>query len=203
MKHRTAFTWIVAAGVTFSTVVACGGNEPPPDPEPTGPSEEELAQMRQDSIQRAREAEEARRAAEEAERRAEEERQRRIEETREVLTQPVFFDFDESNITPQAEQLLRQKAEILRANSGVQLQLAGHADERGSSEYNMALGSRRAESVQDFFVGFGLSQNRFSTISYGEERPLVDESSEEAWAQNRRVEFEITAGGDQISPVSE
>ena len=203
MKHRTAMSWIVAAAVAFGTIVACGPSEPPPEPEPEGPTEEELAQMRADSIRRAREAEEARRRAEEARRRAEEERQARIEEAREVLTQRVFFEYDQSDITPQARQVLQEKARILRANPQVELRLEGHADERGSNEYNQALGSRRAESVQSFFVSFGLDDGRFQTVSYGEERPLIDESNEEAWAQNRRVEFVITAGGDQIEPVSD
>lgn len=202
MKHRTVLTWIVAAAVMVGAV-ACGGNEPPPQTEPEGPSEEELAQMREDSIRRAEAQREAERRAEEEARRAEEERQRRIAEARDLLTERVFFEFDRSRITPQAEQLLEEKAEILRQSPQVRLRLEGHADERGSNEYNMALGSRRAESVLDFFESYGLSANRFETVSYGEERPLVDESNEEAWAQNRRVEFVITAGEDQISPVSD
>lgn len=202
MKHRTALTWIVTA-VVMVGAAACGGNEPPPQTEPQGPSEEELAQMREDSIRRAEAQREAERRAEEEARRAEEERQRRIAEARDVLTQRVFFEFDRSRITPQAEQLLEEKAEILRQSPQVRLRLEGHADERGSNEYNMALGSRRAESVLDFFDSYGLSANRFETVSYGEERPLVDESNEEAWAQNRRVEFVIIAGENQISPVSD
>ena len=202
MKHRTALTWIVAAGVTLSTVVACGGNEPAPPPDP-GPSQAELERLRQDSIEAARAAEEARRAAEEAERRAEEARMARIEEARETLTVPVYFEYDQSAITPQSRRVLQQKAAILRASPQVRLRLEGHADERGSNEYNLALGNRRAESVLNFFTSFGLPGNRFSTVSYGEERPAVDESNEEAWAQNRRVEFVITAGQNQISPAAE
>jgi len=201
MKLRTILVTVVA-GLTLAVTLAACSSEPPPPPEPEGPSQEELERMRADSIRRAREAEEARRRAEEAERRAERERQRRIEEARETLRQMVFFDYDESEIEPAAERVLRRKARILRANPQVELRVAGHADERGSTEYNLALGSRRAESVVQFFVNFGLDQDRFSTVSYGEERPLVDESNEEAWAQNRRVEFEITAGSNQISPVS-
>ena len=203
MKHRTALTWIVAAGVTLSSVAACGGNEPPPEPEPEGPSQAELERLRQDSIEAARAAEEARRAREEAERRAEERRMAMIEEARETLTTPVYFDYDQSAITPQARRVLEEKAEILRASPQVRLRLEGHADERGSNEYNMALGNRRAESVLNFFTSFGLQGNRFSTVSYGEERPAVDQSNEEAWAQNRRVEFVITAGQNQINPVAE
>jgi len=126
-----------------------------------------------------------------------------IEEARETLTTPVYFDYDQSAITPQARRVLESKAEILRASPQVRLRLEGHADERGSNEYNLALGNRRAESVLNFFTSFGLQGNRFSTVSYGEERPAVDESNEEAWAQNRRVEFVITAGRNQINPAAE
>lgn len=201
MKLRTSLVTLVA-GLTLGLTLAACQSDPPPPPEPSGPSQEELEQMRADSIRQAREAEEARRRAEEAERRAERERQRRIEEAREVLQQMVFFDFDKSEITPATERVLRRKAAILRASPQVELRVAGHADERGSTEYNLALGNRRAQSVVDFFVSFGLNANRFATVSYGEERPLVDESNEEAWAQNRRAEFTITAGGDQIAPAT-
>jgi len=194
-------TMLVSLMIVAIGVGACGSPEPPPPPEPQGPSEAELERMRQDSIRRAREAEEARRRAEEEARRAEEERRRRIAEARETLERMVHFEFDRSRITPNAERLLRQKLEVLRASPQVRLRLSGHADERGSNEYNMALGMRRAESVKDFFAGFGLSESRFETVSFGEEQPLVNESNEEAWAQNRRVEFEITAGANQINPA--
>ncbi|NIP57853.1 MAG: OmpA family protein [Gemmatimonadetes bacterium] len=196
-------TILISAMVVSMAAVACGGQAPPPEPEPQGPSQEELEQMRQDSIRRAREAEEARRRAEEARRREEEMRRRRIAEARETLRRRVHFDFDRSNIRPDAEAILREKVEILRASPQVRLRLAGHADERGSNEYNLALGSRRAESVKQFFVNFGLAANRFETVSFGEERPVVDESNEEAWAMNRRVETEITAGSNMINPPSE
>ena len=81
----------------------------------------------------------------------------------------------------------------------MRLRLEGHADERGSTEYNLALGSRRAQSVQDFMAGFGISANRFTTTSFGEERPLVNRSDEGAWTQNRRVESVITGGTIVVS----
>ena len=79
------------------------------------------------------------------------------------------------------------------------MRLEGHADERGSTEYNLALGSRRAESVRDFLSGFGISADRLMTTSFGEERPLVSSSDETSWAQNRRVEFSITGGEIVVS----
>ena len=81
----------------------------------------------------------------------------------------------------------------------VRLRFEGHADERGSTEYNLALGSRRAESVRDFLSGFGIMANRFTTTSFGEERPAVNRMDESAWAQNRRVEFVITGGQIVVS----
>ena len=94
----------------------------------------------------------------------------------------------------EAEQLLRAKLPILRASPTIRLRLEGHADERGSTEYNLALGNRRAVAVQEFLADFGISANVFTTTSFGEERPAVNRSDEAAWAQNRRVEFVITGG---------
>lgn len=197
MKHRRSFMCALIAGLV---VVAACSSDPPPPPEPEGPSEEELARQRADSIRQAQE-EARRQAEEEARMRREEERRRAaIAEARETLEAMVFFEYDESAVTPDAARILRQKVEVLRANPGVEIRLEGHADERGSTEYNLALGQRRAESVRQFLTNFGMSADRFSTVSYGEERPLVDASNEEAWAQNRRVEFVLTAGADELSP---
>ncbi|RMH18300.1 MAG: hypothetical protein D6701_06555 [Gemmatimonadetes bacterium] len=186
---------IVPAMAASLLLAACKKEPPPPPPAPTGPTPEEIAaQRRADSIRRERERQDSIRRAEEEARRREAERQRRIREARETLTEMVFFDFDESAIKPSEERKLRAKVDILRANPSIRLRLDGHADERGSTEYNLALGARRAEAVKEFFVGFGLDASRFTTQSFGEERPLVNRSDEEAWAQNRRVEFHITAG---------
>ena len=93
---------------------------------------------------------------------------------RATLEEVVRFDFDESTITAGAEQLLRAKLPILRDSVEFRLLLEGHADERGSIEYNLALGGRRAESVRDFLVGLGISADRLTTTSFGEERPLLN-----------------------------
>lgn len=191
MSHRRLIIPVLAA----SMFVAACRQDPPPPVEPTGPTAEELEQMRQDSIRAAREAEEARRRAEEeARRRAEAERERAIAAARATLEQVVYFDYDESEITSQAQQILRAKVDILRANSSLMVRVEGHADERGSTEYNLALGTRRAEAVRQFFTSFGLDASRFAITSYGEERPASQGSSEQSWAQNRRAEFVITGG---------
>jgi peptidoglycan-associated lipoprotein len=198
MSHRR----IIVSALAFVLVLGACSKEPPPPPEPTGPSQEELERMRADSIARAQE--EARRLEEERrQREAEEARRAAVAAARGTLTEMVFFDYDESAITLDAERILRQKVDIMRASPMVQMRLEGHADERGSTEYNVALGNRRAEAVKQFFASFGIDESRFSMVSYGEERPRVRDSSEEAWAQNRRVEFVLTAGANDINPPSD
>ena len=118
---------------------------------------------------------------------------------RATLEEVVHFDFDEATITPEAEQLLRAKLPILSNSPAFRLRLEGHADERGSIEYNLALGSRRAQSVQNFLAGLGIETDRLTTTSFGEERPVVAGSDAESWAQNRRVEFVITGAPDLVA----
>ena len=116
-----------------------------------------------------------------------------------VLQQMVFFDYDISALRPDAEATLGQKVPILRANPGVTLRVTGHADERGSLEYNLALGMRRAQSVKDYLTGFGIDASRIQIDSMGEDQPLDPGHDEAAWARNRRAEFGITGGGDVIT----
>jgi peptidoglycan-associated lipoprotein len=111
---------------------------------------------------------------------------------RTTLEVVVRFDYDMATITTETDQVLRAKLPILRNTPSITLRLEGHADERGSIEYNLALGSRRAESVRSFLTGLGISEDRLTTTSFGKERPLDNRSDEAAWAQNRRVEFVIT-----------
>jgi peptidoglycan-associated lipoprotein len=189
----------VAPVLAATLVVAACKKEPPPPPAPTGPSAEELARRRADSIAEAQRIADSIAAAR-AQREAAAARERAVAEARATLVEMVHFDYDKSDVRPDAAEILRRKVEVLRASPQVQLRIAGHADERGSTEYNLALGNRRAESVRQFLTGFGLAENRFTIISYGEERPLVNQSNEAAWAQNRRAEFEITAGANAINP---
>jgi len=196
MRYRSFVVTVLAGSLLLS---ACR-SDPPPPPAPTGPTAEELAQARADSIAAIR-AEEARiRAEEEAARREAEAARRAMAAARDALTAEVFFDYDMSEIRTDAERVLRGKVEILRNSPQVQLQVAGHADERGSNEYNLALGNRRAQAVVDFFTNFGLDGDRFTIISYGEEQPAAMGSNESAWSQNRRAEFVITAGNSDINP---
>lgn len=99
----------------------------------------------------------------------------------------VFFAFDRSDITPEAQEILARQADWLRRYPNVTVTIEGHCDERGTREYNLALGERRAQAVKNVLVAMGIPASRISTISYGKERPAVVGSTEEAYAQNRRA----------------
>ncbi len=111
-----------------------------------------------------------------------------------AITARIHFEFNLAQITDEAAAVLQRKAEALRAHPGIQLTIQGHCDERGSLEYNQALGMRRAQAARDYLTRLGIDGSRLRTVSFGEERPLVAASNEAAWGQNRRDEFVITAG---------
>ena len=96
-----------------------------------------------------------------------------------------FFDFDKAVVRSDGEETLRMQAEFLKQNPGVTMTIAGHCDERGTREYNLALGERRANAARNYLISLGVSSDRLSTISYGKERPIVLGHNEAAWAQNR------------------
>jgi len=107
------------------------------------------------------------------------------------VNEDVYFEYDRYDLLPAAQEMLRKKAEWLQINPRVPVYIEGHCDERGTNEYNLALGDRRAESAKSFLVDLGISASRLTTISYGEERPVDPRSNEEAWTKNRRVHFVI------------
>ena len=107
-------------------------------------------------------------------------------------------DLDKANIRADDMTALDQKVAILQANPDLRIRITGHCDERGSDEYNLALGNRRAQAAKQYLVSHGIDASRIETQSYGEERPIVDGHDEIAWSQNRRAEFEITSGGDNL-----
>ena len=98
----------------------------------------------------------------------------------------VFFDFDKYNLDSNARRTLEKQAAWLKTNANLSVTIEGHADERGTREYNLALGERRANAAKDYLVALGISPGRVKTISYGKERPVALGSNEAAWAQNRR-----------------
>lgn len=105
----------------------------------------------------------------------------------------IHFDFDKFNIKSSAAAVLKKNAEFLLAHPTYKIQIEGHCDERGSVEYNLVLGERRAESARKFLSNLGVNKDQLSTISYGEEMPLDPRHNEEAWAKNRRCHFIILA----------
>lgn len=107
------------------------------------------------------------------------------------VNEDIYFDYDKAVLTPMAQAVLKKKAEWLRRNPGVKVTIEGHCDERGTNEYNLALGERRARSAKTFLVDMGIAAERLSTISYGEERPLDPGHDESAWRKNRRAHFQI------------
>jgi peptidoglycan-associated lipoprotein len=171
--------WLVAL-VLVAATAACGKRQAPVQPEPqTPPPVQTPPPARPAPTPTNDDA-----AAREAER-------RRIIA---ILEQVVHFDYDEASIRADAQQLLAAKVPVLRANPGIRIRLEGHADERGSVEYNLALGMRRANAVRQYLMEFGIDGSRFETFSYGEDRPSVHGSTESSWSRNRRAEFRITTG---------
>ena len=98
----------------------------------------------------------------------------------------VYFEFDRSNLTSKSIQTLKSVVNALNDNSSIKISLAGHADERGTREYNLALGERRANSAKDYLMTYGISSDRISVLSYGKERPVDSGSNPLAWSKNRR-----------------
>jgi peptidoglycan-associated lipoprotein len=196
---------LLLSGLAVAAMAACGGKKPETTPAPVGINADSAAEadrIRADSIARAereaREREEAERA-----------RQRRIadslaalgkstEAVRTLLATMIHFDYDKAIIRGGDAAVLDQKVAILQTNPALRIRISGHCDERGSDEYNLALGNRRATAAKQYLVSHGIDPSRIETVSYGEERPIASGHDEDAWAQNRRDEFEILSGGDNL-----
>ena len=112
--------------------------------------------------------------------------------------QKSFFEVDSSVLTAEARTALDHNATVLLSHPSLNLEVQGHADERGTTDYNLALGQQRAQSVYDYLVGQGVGTSRLTLISYGEELPSELTSTEQAWSLNRRAEFRITWGGESV-----
>jgi peptidoglycan-associated lipoprotein len=115
-----------------------------------------------------------------------------------TMQEAIYFDYDQDALKPEGQASLDRKAAIMLANAGLRIRIAGHADERGSDEYNVVLGNRRATTAKRYLEAKGIDGSRIETISYGEERPTDNGGTEDAFARNRRDEFEVTAGGSQL-----
>jgi peptidoglycan-associated lipoprotein len=174
---------------------------------PTGPTPEEIAaaeraaqaekdrqaQLEAERERAAREEEERRRAAqEEADRQARQRAEAQAQqEMREFESENIYFDFDMSELKPEARTILTKKANYLKNNPRYNVRIEGHCDERGTNEYNIALGERRANAAKNYITALGVSSNRITTRSYGEEKPADPGHNEAAWEKNRRDEFKL------------
>jgi peptidoglycan-associated lipoprotein len=198
MSERITFKILLICILMFSltALVSCGKKTPGPGdgagPAGMSETEVEMGVQKTDKQKSAIEEEElsARQKAQLEERQADQEAARAAQ--KQFVNEKIYFGFDDSALSPEARNVLKAKVQYLRANPDKCVVIEGHCDERGTDEYNLALGSRRAESVKEFMVKAGISPSRLTTISYGEEKPAVAASSENAWARNRRAEFKFT-----------
>jgi peptidoglycan-associated lipoprotein len=163
-------------------VIAQPEPAPAPVPAPVQPT------VNQDSIDRANRLRDSLAAAERA-----------LAEARALLNAPIYFDYDKSEIRADAKSSLDAKLPLLRGNPSMKIRVEGNTDSRGSNEYNMALGLRRANAAKRYLVAQGLDAARFDVVSYGEERPVDQGTTEDAYAKNRRDDFVITVGSDNIT----
>ncbi len=129
----------------------------------------------------------------EAPRQVKERVEEKVVELRESSFDTIYFDYDKSDIRADQRDSMNKNARLLNDNKNVGIRLEGNCDERGTNEYNMALGDRRANSVRQCLIDYGITSSRITTISYGEERPVDAGQNEDAWAKNRRCEFKITS----------
>ncbi len=206
MRH----TLPISAGLFVVVIAAaCGGSPPPP---PLGPDPDSLAaaqaeqQRVRDSIAQGRARTDSiardRQRIQAEERRAREDSisviRAETNRVRDALARRVHFEFDRSNIRAEDASILDQKLAILQRNTNLRVQITGHCDERGSDEYNLALGNRRALAAKRYLTDRGIAESRIQTSTMGEERPLAMGGNEGAWAQNRRDEFTIISGGNEL-----
>jgi peptidoglycan-associated lipoprotein len=191
---------------------ACGKKAAAPPPAPVANTDSiEAARRRQQAMQDSIAREQARRDSA-ARAMAEADRLRRQREAdslaaiardndavKAMLARAVHFDFDKSNIRPGEDtEILDEKLRVLQANPGLTIEIVGNADERGSDEYNLALGNRRAVSAKQYVTTRGIDAGRISTRSAGEEQPVDPGHNEDAWAKNRRDEFSATGGANSL-----
>lgn len=194
MTQRSLATSLMAL-VLLTT--ACGkkaepATSPTPVRPPAGTNADSIARAREDSIRReaAAAAERARLAAAEAEAA----RAALVNQ----LAETIHFAYDQDLISTEDQARLDAKAAIMQANPALRIRITGHADERGSDEYNLALGMRRAAAAKSYLAGRGIDGGRIEVASLGREVPIDPSSNEAAWARNRRDEFEIIAGGQSL-----
>jgi peptidoglycan-associated lipoprotein len=197
MHARIRSLALVALAISAVTTTAC--KKKPvvaPTPAPVAPT---INQDSIDAAERARKAAAdaaARAAAEKAAAEAAARLAAEIAAAKAAFAVPVYFDYDKSDIRDDQKATLEAKIPIFQANADMRIRVAGHTDNRGSDEYNLALGQRRAAEVKQYLIARGIAADRIDVVSFGEERPAVAQDNEDAWAKNRRDEFEIIAGAN-------
>ena len=194
MYHHTSRA-VAALLLILPVAVGCSRKRVSPTPQAAGDRAASDDGARRDSIAR---ADAARRDSLAREASLREARERRLAEARAALAAPVYFAYDRSDLSPEARGILDAKAPILSASPALRLRLTGHTDSRGSDEYNLALGQRRAATAKRYLTDRNIDAGRIEIVSFGEERPTCSEESEGCWSRNRRVEFEVVAGADLI-----
>ena len=184
---------LVVPGLLFTA--SCAKKTVKSDTSVTKLSQQEMAkQAAEKAKQEAQEKEMARQKALEEQRLKDEAAKRAVEEKAaryQFENKNIYFEFDKSSLLPEAQEILREKAAWLEKNPAVDVIIEGHCDERGTNEYNIALGDRRSKSAKNFLINLGIAGSRMETISYGEEQPVDKAHNEAAWAKNRRAHFVI------------
>jgi peptidoglycan-associated lipoprotein len=189
---------LVIFGLVFSSILftaSCARKQVVKETPAIDREAEERARAAAEAERQRLEREAKARAEAEAKARAEAEARAKAEQLRQEISafesQNIYFDYDKSELKPEAQDILTKKAAFLQANPDYNVSIAGNCDERGTNEYNLALGERRATAASKFISALGVSENRISTISYGEERPVDTGHNEAAWSKNRRDEFKL------------
>jgi peptidoglycan-associated lipoprotein len=190
MSHRSRLaSLLILAG---AVAAACAKTPPAPAPAPAQSAGPTVDSSRiRDSLANAKRMSDS--VAAERERQA-----AAIAAARSSLVAKVFFDYDKADITDQGKAILDAKVPVLNTNPGIRIRVEGNCDRRGSDEYNLALGQRRAAAAKRYLTDHGIDAGRIDIISYGAERPVAEGDSEDAYSQNRRDEFAIVAGGDNL-----
>ena len=152
-------------------------------PAPAPAMDNQDAKKRQDELEAARKAEEAKRL--------EADRQAALHRAAAAALQDIHFDYDKYDIKAEDRPQLQKISEFLRAYPAVKMEIQGHCDERGTNEYNLALGNKRASATMHYLMALGAPEQKFALISYGKERPLCTEGNEACWSKNRRAHFEL------------
>jgi peptidoglycan-associated lipoprotein len=171
--------WALAGIAGTALLVACTKQPPPPPPEPPPPAFQEpvapppvanpdIPQPVRDTVAEYRAGVQARMAQ---------------------VFQPIYFGFDQSSLNSEGKVIADGIGQLMKEVPGITVRIEGHADERGTNEYNLALGERRAQAVQQYLGSYGVDAGRISVLSYGEEKPAVDGGDDASWSKNRRAEF--------------